>query len=292
MSKALVLGAAFVDVVVNVPRLPFSGGDVTGDLKSYRIGGSAFNVYGALRYMQASADLLVPVGEGDYATRVKQHLSNQGISLKLPVTGADNGWDLSLVEPDGERSFLTINGIEQCWKPQWFQQVQLADYDYIYVSGYELENLRSAKVILDGLRQRRPDAQILFDTSPRIGEIPSEILQYLLAARVIVHCNEDEIGKIMPDGRTVAEKAHRLFALTQSPVMVTLGGQGTYYVDGTATGQVPAQNVPVVNTIGAGDTHCGGIIAGLMAGLALPEAIKQANQLSAQVVGQENGSLS
>ncbi|WP_410174853.1 hypothetical protein [Levilactobacillus brevis] len=29
-----------------------------------------------------------------------------------------------------------------------------------------------------------------------------------------------------------------------------------------------------------------------MAGLALPEAIKQANQLSAQVVGQENGSLS
>ncbi|KIO94137.1 Ribokinase [Levilactobacillus brevis] len=74
--------------------------------------------------------------------------------------------------------------------------------------------------------------------------------------------------------------------------MVTLGGQGTYYVDGTATGQVPAQNVPVVNTIGAGDTHCGGIIDGLMAGLALPQAIKQANQLSAQVVGQENGSLS
>ncbi|HJD98539.1 PfkB family carbohydrate kinase [Levilactobacillus brevis] len=292
MSKALVLGAAFVDVVVNVPRLPFSGGDVTGDLKSYRIGGSAFNVYGALRYMQASADLLVPVGEGAYATRVKQHLSNQGISLKLPVTGADNGWDLSLVEPDGERSFLTINGIEQCWKPQWFQQVQLADYDYIYVSGYELENLRSAKAILDGLRQRRPNAQILFDTSPRIGEIPSEILQQVLAARVMVHCNEDEIGKIMPDGRTVAEKAHRLFALTQSPVMVTLGDQGTYYVDGTATGQVPAQNVPVVNTIGAGDTHCGGIIAGLMAGLALPQAIKQANQLSAQVVGQENGSLS
>lgn len=292
MSKALVLGAAFVDVVVNVPRLPFSGGDVTGDLKSYRIGGSAFNVYGALRYMQASADLLVPVGEGAYATRVKQHLSNQGISLKLPVTGADNGWDLSLVEPDGERSFLTINGIEQCWKPQWFRQVQLADYDYIYVSGYELENLRSAKAILDGLRQRRPDAQILFDTSPRIGEIPSEILQYLLAARVMVHCNEDEIGKIMPDGRTVAEKAYRLFALTQSPVMVTLGDQGTYYVDGTATGQVPAQNVPVVNTIGAGDTHCGGIIAGLMAGLTLPQAIKQANQLSAQVVGQENGSLS
>lgn len=292
MSKALVLGAAFVDVVVNVPRLPFSGGDVTGDLKSYRIGGSAFNVYGALRYMQASADLLVPVGEGAYATRVKQHLSNQGISLKLPVTGADNGWDLSLVEPDGERSFLTINGIEQCWKPQWFQQVQLADYDYIYVSGYELENLRSAKAILDGLRQRRPNAQILFDTSPRIGEIPSEILQQVLAARVMVHCNEDEIGKIMPDGRTVAEKAHRLFALTQSPVMVTLGDQGTYYVDGTATGQVPAQNVPVVNTIGAGDTHCGGIIAGLMAGLTLPQAIKQANQLSAQVVGQENGSLS
>jgi len=50
MSKALVLGAAFVDVVVNVPRLPFSGGDVTGELQSYHVGGSAFNVYGAIRH--------------------------------------------------------------------------------------------------------------------------------------------------------------------------------------------------------------------------------------------------
>lgn len=291
MSKALVLGAAFVDVVINVPRLPYSGGDVTGELKSYRVGGSAFNVYGAIRESSQAANLFVPVGVGQYADRVKSHLLSKHIPLRLPVSGADNGWDLSLVEPDGERSFLTIDGIEQQWTADWFERLNMTDYQYIYVSGYEMENPQSAQVILKALQRKAANAYVLFDSSPRIGQISPAILKGILSKHVMVHCNADEIGQVMPTGDTLTAKAQRIFELTQSPVVVTLGGQGTYYYDGETEETIPTEQVTVVNTIGAGDTHCGGLIAGLMAGLSLREAIRQANHLSAQVVQQESGSL-
>ncbi|MCT4488210.1 PfkB family carbohydrate kinase [Levilactobacillus parabrevis] len=291
MSRALVLGAAFVDVVVNVPRLPFSGGDVTGELKSYRVGGSAFNVYGAIRHSSQAANLFVPVGVGQYADRVRNHLTNKQIPLSLPVSGADNGWDLSLVEPDGERSFLTIDGIEQQWENTWFDRINMTDYEYIYISGYELENPKSARVILEALKHKALNAHVLFDTSPRIGQITPDILKGILTDHVIVHCNEDEIAQVMPEGDTLPAKARRIFDLTHSPVIITLGGQGTYYYDGKMEETLAAEQVSVVNTIGAGDTHCGGLIASLMAGQTLRDAILQANKLSAQVVGQESGSL-
>lgn len=291
MSKALILGAAFVDIVVNVPQLPFSGGDVTGELKSYRVGGSAFNVYGAIRHSSQAANLFVPIGVGQYAERVKKHLLNKNIPLSLPVDGADNGWDLSLVEPDGERSFLTIDGIEQQWDASWFDRLNMTDYQYIYLSGYELENSLSAQVILDALQRKSLNAYILFDTSPRISQISSHILKRILSDHVIVHCNEDEIGQVMPMGESLLDKVQRIFKLTHSPVVVTLGSKGTYFYDGKAATMIAAEHVSVVNTIGAGDTHCGGLIANLMAGLTWREALRQANHLSAQVVQQESGSL-
>lgn len=113
MSKTLVIGAAFVDVLMDVPKLPTTGEDISGHLRANIVGGSAFNVYGAIKYTGQDADLFVPVGEGQYADLVSEDMAKMGIQPHLKVNGADNGWDISFVEPDGERSFLTVNGIEQ-----------------------------------------------------------------------------------------------------------------------------------------------------------------------------------
>ena len=54
---------------------------------------------------------------------------------------------------------------------------------------------------------------------------------------------------------------------------------------------IPGEQVDVVNTIGAGDTHCGGVLAGLQEGMTIDDAVKLGNHLSAQVIQQEGGSL-
>ena len=117
VKRVLVIGAAFVDVIVNVPQLPTAGGDVTGMPVSSVVGGCAFNVDGALRRAEVSSDLLVPVGQGQYAEVVRQTMATKHIPLLLQVQGTDNGWDLCMVEPNGERTFLTVPGVEQKWEP-------------------------------------------------------------------------------------------------------------------------------------------------------------------------------
>ena len=291
MTKTLILGAAYVDVVVNVPQLPFSGGDVTGDLKSAVVGGSAFNVYGAISYVNAEDDLFVPIVKGQYANLVRNELQAKQIPELLSVSDADNGWDISMVEPSGERSFLTIPGIDQIWKNDWLERVDLDDYKYFYVSGYQVENEQIANSVLEALSKRSNDAYLLFDASPRISHLTQRTINQLLTKNVIIHCNEDEIEYFGATGDSLDEIAQKIYLKTHSPVLFTLGSKGTYYFDGNQSATIPGEKVAVVNTIGAGDTHCGGFLAGLSAGKSIADSIKLANKLAAKVVARESPSL-
>lgn len=293
VKKSLVIGAAFVDVIMDVAQIPTSGGDVTAKLESYNVGGCAFNVYGAIRhYIGAEyADLFIPVGKGQYSEIVRKTMNDSNIPILLEDDHKDNGWDLCLVEPSGERSFITVPGIEQDWKDEWFTKIDLSDYKYFYVSGYEMEDLESANLLLDHLEQRDEDSYILFDASPRISYIAPEIISRLMSKGVIINANEDEIG-FLSDKDSLEEQVSDIFNQTTEPVLVTLGAKGTYLYDdhgGRIIGSNKVENI--VNTIGAGDTHCGGVIAGLLKGDSFDEACKVGNELSAKVIQQEAGSL-
>lgn len=294
MKKSLIIGAAFVDVIMDVAQMPVSGGDVTAKLKSSNVGGCAFNVYGAIRhYLGAKyADLFIPVGKGQYSELVRKTMNDSKIPILLEDEHKDNGWDLCLVEPGGERSFITVPGIEQDWKDEWFTKINLSDYQYFYVSGYEMEDVKSANLLLDHLAQRDEDSYILFDASPRISYIDPEIIGRLMSKGVIINANEDEIG-FLSDKATLEEQASDIFSKTKEPVLVTLGAKGTYLYDNHGGRVISSDKVEnVVNTIGAGDTHCGGVIAGLLEGDSFDEACKVGNELSAKVIQQEAGSLS
>ncbi|KRL20197.1 PfkB family carbohydrate kinase [Lentilactobacillus kisonensis] len=291
MKRTLIIGAAFVDVLMDVPKLPTTGEDVSGKLRGNIVGGSAFNVYGAVKYAQQSADLFVPVGEGQYADVVRAKMARCKIPVMLSVSGADNGWDISFVEPSGERSFLTVNGIEQLWQSDWFETIDIGDYDYFYVSGYEMEDERAADVILSALAKRKLETEVVFDASPRIQYISRKTIERLLSEGVMIHCNQSEIDQLVAGSGKLSEKCAQLYDKTRAPVIVTLGDQGAYVFAGPDEGKVPPTQRKVVNTLGAGDTFCGGLIGGLAAGLTISDAVGKGNELASLVVGQESGTL-
>lgn len=291
-KKILVLGAIYVDTVLQVPELPTSGADVAGELTAYNVGGSALNVFYAIRHCHQKATLLAPVGQGPYATIIQQTFAKQHIPIVLPVsTAGDNGWDIALVEPSGERSFLSVGGVDQHWQADWLSLATLAQYQYCYLSGYQLAEPASAKLILDVLAQRPPQTTLLFDASPRLNQLSAAVIRRLLVPNVIIHCNESESQQLQPGIADLVQRAQAIYQQTFSPVIITLGAKGTFYLDGTQSGIIPTQATPVVNTIGAGDTHCGGLLAALAAGQTLPQAITTANQLATQVVTQASSHL-
>lgn len=70
-KRILIIGSAFVDVIVHVPRLPLSGEDVEGSSRQQVVGGCAYNAADAVAKLGIDFDALIPVGEGMIADRVR-----------------------------------------------------------------------------------------------------------------------------------------------------------------------------------------------------------------------------
>src|SRR5699024_6825226 len=114
----------------------------------------AYNVGNILKQLDASYDLMIPIGNGSNAAQIKKHMIMDGHKQMVADLSGDNGWCLCMVEENGERTFMTVPGIENNWQEDWFKQIKLHDYDYIYLSGYSFEG-NSAKVLLHQLQSKR-----------------------------------------------------------------------------------------------------------------------------------------
>ncbi len=207
----------------------------------------------------------------------------------LEEATADNGWNLSIVESDGERTFITIPGIESRWERRWFEHLDLSVYDYMYISGNELEG-PFGPVILDALGRRKPSSKLVFDPGPRGQFLERAVLDQVLGMGTIVHANQSEILALM-GGTDAADSAERLMQWTGEPVVVTLGGEGTLYCSPEGKGFVKTDPVKVVDTIGAGDAQTGAFIAGLARGYSLEQACELGNVIAGRVVQQQGGRL-
>jgi pfkB family carbohydrate kinase. len=284
-KKILIIGAAVIDIVVRVERLPKSGEDVYGIHQGTVIGGCAFNVAQAIRRFSLDHTLLVPVGKGPHADLIRKELRRRYIPIILEDDSQDNGWNISLVEPDGERTFLSVPGLETSWRDSWFETIHFSGYDFIYLSGYELEG-PSGEVIARQIRKKKPSAKIILDPGPRVSHLDGEVLGKVLSAGTIVHCNEQEIGELAP-GNSIEEAANILHGKTGEAVVVTLGKQGCFYTEGKQSGIVPARPLKASDTIGAGDAHTGAFLSGLAMGYSLEEACRMGNEVAAEVIQSE-----
>lgn len=95
-----------------------------------------------------------------------------------------------------------------------------------------------------------------------ITEIEPETMEKLMALSPVLHINEAEAKNYT--GREHVEDAVKdIFAKSQNTVFVTLGRNGTMFYDGNEIRNVASFKTEVVDTVGAGDSHIGAVIAGL-----------------------------
>ena len=105
-------------------------------------------------------------------------------------------------------------------------------------------------------------------------------------------CNQLEAGILFADdfseksARELEEIISEKVVRAHIPAMiVTMGGEGAVYADIYGNkGHVPARKVHVIDTTGAGDAFCSGVVAGLTYGKTLPEAVEIGSHLAASVI--------
>jgi len=291
------LGNVIVDVTVAVPCLPERGGDVIGRSHGAMPGGS-FNTMVAARRQGLATSYAGAHGDGPYAELARRALAESGIQLlHAPTVGIDTGFDIALTEPDGERSFITVFGAEAAITAESLKTVRPAARDFVHVSGYGLLANTNGRVISDWLDSLAPGPVVLLDPGTLVGDIPSSILQSVMARTDWLSCNAREAQELTGIADATSA-AHALLARVPG-VILRLGQNGCLLVrdstaaDGAIVTHVPAidlavMGLSVVDLNGAGDAHVGGFLAALARGES-PERAAQFGNVTAAIAVTSRG---
>ncbi|HFQ9138760.1 PfkB family carbohydrate kinase [Enterobacter cancerogenus] len=283
-----VLGAAVIDVIADAYALPWRGCDIELKQQGVNIGGCALNVAIALKRLGIETQNALPVGHGVWADIIRNAMAKQDLHSAIEAESGDNGWCLALVEPDGERTFMSFSGVENQWQQSWLDALNVPPGSLVSLSGYQLASPSGERLTrwLEGLR----DVTAFIDFGPRIADIPDALMARIMACKPIVSLNRQEADIAAERAGmhvdTLGAQWQQRFA---APLIVRHDKDGAAWYDGDASGYVPAFSATVVDTIGAGDSHAGGTLAGLAAGWSLADAVRLGNAVAAWVVSHRGG---
>jgi sugar/nucleoside kinase (ribokinase family) len=195
-------GEAIVDLVMRVTALPPRGGDTLATSCEVTAGGG-------VNVMAAAARQGLPVlyagghGAGPWGDLVRAALAAEGIGLvRPPDQDRDTGFDVALVEPDAERTFVTHLGAEALRGPAPWDAVPAEPGDAVYVSGYGLVPQDSGAALGDWAGALPPGVLLFVDPGPLVAQIPAAVLDPVLARCDWLSCNHREAALLTSTGLT------------------------------------------------------------------------------------------
>ena len=288
MKKALFIGAACIDVVIYLDRLPRTEEDIHPDRQVMSLGGCACNAACAAKLVCSDITFAGVVGTGVFGELAEKEL----LKRELPViirSEEENGCCYCFVESGGERTFLSIHGAEYKFKREWLKPLDDISFDYVYVSGLEVEE-PTGEALIDYLFEF-PERKVFYCPGIR-GASLLEKNKRIMSLHPVLHLNRQEsvamaknlLGKPFEDYKSAAKA---LSGISHESVVVTLGEDGVYALTKEGEITVPSEKQNVVNTIGAGDTHVGVLIGSLCNGMSFSEALICANKWAARTVASE-----
>ena len=223
-------------------------------------GGAPANVLVSAQRLGARCAFLGKVGNDMHGCFLKQTLEQEKIDTKGLIL--DNKYFTTLafvnINENGERSFITVNGIEANHKKEWFDNLNMNQYENIYLAGYQLCGDNS-DIIVDWLL-KQSDKNIFFALGPVINNISKNTLEKIFSINPILHLNEKEALEFTKKNN-INDSILKLYELTKSVVFITVGERGVIFYDGKNITHIEGEKVKVVDTIGAGDSHIGTIIS-------------------------------
>ncbi|TRW44228.1 sugar kinase [Georgenia yuyongxinii] len=283
-----------------MPHLPERGGDVLAVGGGAVVGGG-FNVVAAAARQGADVALASPVGTGPWGALVRAALGAEGVTVLTAPADGDTGLVLTLLEPDGERTFVTTVGVEGRPRAAELAAVPAQPGDVVYVSGYDLVYPAAAPVVSAWAAGLPSGVRLVLDPGPLAGEIDAAVLGPVLARCDVLTLNAREAmllagaggdgradgGAVPTDGAPqagadvspAALAAVRGLVPGSCSVLVRVGERGCWVSEaaGAPARRVPSQPTRAVDSTGAGDAHTGILAAALLAGVPLPDAVRRAN---------------
>lgn len=217
-DTVLVIGSTCVDVLIRVEHLPRREDNLHPAGQRFMVGGCAYNVAQVLAQGRAELTYVTPVGmQGVFGPFLLPMLRALPWARPIALEDKENGCCYCLIEPDGERTFLSIHGAEYTFDPAWMEGLEQKHFDWCYVCGLDVEE-PTGEALVDWL-EAAPIGRLFYAPGPRIRLMPPERTQRLLALRPILHLNRAE-ALTLSGAETLEDAADFLYAETAQPVII------------------------------------------------------------------------
>ncbi|ALD66521.1 PfkB family carbohydrate kinase [Spiroplasma cantharicola] len=280
--KTLIIGSAIVDIMMQVKNLPQRSGDVVSKERTINVGGCAYNVANIFKLFNQDCSLFVPIGTGVFASIIEQQLIKDEHDILLKKDYKDNGYCIALIEPDGERTFITYSGLEEEFEKQWFKEIDFKEYENIYFEGYKAYSNGGEKIVNELAKLKNKN--IYFCPGPMITSISKKVMKKIMSLKPILHLNEKELQDYT-NINNLEQAIKTLYLENKNIIYVTLGSKGVAYFDGTIFNKVVGFKVKkIVDTLGAGDAHVATIMLSLSSGKTIEQSLEFANLVASKIV--------
>ncbi|MEZ0067018.1 fructokinase [Streptacidiphilus sp. MAP12-20] len=268
-----VIGEALVDLV-------WPNGSTT---LSAHAGGSPANVALGLQRLDRPVTLVTTWGDDAPGALVAKHLAAAGLRVRrapdasgrtmIALAHVDRGtgaadydfltaWDPVELPLEPEVTLLHTGSLAVVVQPGATRVVETC-------AAFRSEPGRAVSVDLNVRPAVQPDRDAYRSAAERIVRVAD-----------VVKASDEDLGWLWPD-RTPEEAARALLELGPRLVVVTRGGAGALALTDRHRAEIPAPQVTVVDTIGAGDAFESALLDGLFGseGVRLPESAAELTAL-------------
>lgn len=250
--STIVVGEALVDVV------RAAGSSATAE----HPGGSPMNVAYGLGRLGHDVTLLTRFGDDAHGELLRDHLEQAAVQL-FPGTVDDDPTSVARAEIDAEGKasyeFDLVWHVPEVTVPD--------DVALVHTGSIGAAVSPGAETVLELLRRVRGRATTSYDPNVRSTFFDSReqalaLVERFVDAADVVKASDEDLAWLLP-GEDPEVVAHRWQTRGPALVVVTRGGAGAIAVSGAGTLHVPAPQVDVVDTVGAGDAFMSGLLHAL-----------------------------
>lgn len=279
------LDHVLIDVVLKINSLPVRAADTLASEQLVTTGGG-FNAMSAAARHGMRVVYAGRLGAGPFSSLAVADL--EGDNIAAPVDrneDVDTGLCVVLLEPDGERSFVTSPGAEATLRARDLETLGIRSGDYVLVSGYNVMYPGVADILIAWLAHLPDDIIVIFDPATRMTDIPKANLSAMIQRSNWLLCNAAEASMLtgsddVPTSAAVLSSMYDVLKVVvrngAKGCVVALPNEKVSVVEGFAT--------IVVDTNGAGDVHNGVFLAELASGHGALGAARWANAAAAMSI--------
>lgn len=275
-----VVGAALIDLISYVPRLPALGETLHGTDFRTGFGGKGANQAVMAAKLGASVSMVTKLGRDTFGDDMLANFRSLGIDTTFVSfdDSASSGVAPIAVDPNGDNSIIIVTGANERMTAADVEHARpaIAAADVLVC---QLEIPHEVTLAALAVAQEESTFAIL-NPAPAVRELPREAYE-----RADVLCpNETEaellLGHPIGAGGEL-EAARELRVRGARAVVLTLGERGCAIATAEEERHVPAEPVEALDTTGAGDAFVGSLATFLARGEPLAEAADRANRIAA-----------